>query len=218
MSFVEAGWKKDVFTCPHCGVMSGFFWVDLLEQVYAVSGPTHVTSGVAYAKCASSACRGRVIWFNERGVSSMLWPVGIGSAPSPHEAMPPEAALDYNEARAIAGHSPRGAAALLRLAVQKLCLMLGEPGRNINDDIGSLVKKGMPVEIQQALDVVRVVGNNAVHPGEIRIEDDPGVATALFGLVNAIVDNRIAQPARIKALFNALPTGAKEAIQKRDAK
>jgi hypothetical protein len=131
--------------------------------------------------------------------------------------MPPDVKADYLEARNIVGMSPRGAAALLRLSVQKLCVHLGEAGKNINDDIASLVKKGLPIQIQQALDIVRVTGNNAVHPGELRLEDDPGTATALFGLVNLIVDNRIAEPARIKQLYESLPAGARDGVAKRDS-
>jgi hypothetical protein len=40
-------------------------------------------------------------------------------------------------------------------------------------DIGELVKAGLPLEIQQSLDIVRVVGNNQVHPGILDVRDDP---------------------------------------------
>jgi hypothetical protein len=150
-------------------------------------------------------------------VAHMVWPFGMANAPLPHEDMPDDVKADYVEARGICNLSPRGAAALLRLAIQKLCKYLGESGANINTDIGALVKKGLPVQIRKALDVVRVSGNNAVHPGELDLGDKPEVVTALFGLVNLIVDNRIAEPRRIDALYGALPSGARDGIDKRDA-
>jgi hypothetical protein len=69
------------------------------------------------------------------------------------------------------------------MIIQKLMIAFGEKGENINEDIASLVKKGLEVEIQRALDVVRVVGNNAVHPGKIDLKDDGGTALALRSLI-----------------------------------
>jgi hypothetical protein len=136
--------------------------------------------------------------------------------PPPHPDMPEACKPDYDEAREICAQSPRAAAALLRLVVHKLMAILGEKGRRIDDDIGSLVKKGLPVEIQQALDYCRVVGNNAVHPGEIELNDTPEMAYELFDLLNFIVDDRISRPRQIQALYEKLPQNARAAVEKRD--
>ena len=95
---------------------------------------------------------------------------------------------------------------------------MGEEGKNINNDIGSLVSKGLPERIKKALDIVRVVGNNAVHPGVMSEEDTKEYAQKMFKLLNIIVDDRIVQPREIDDLFEGLPEGPKKAIDKRDSK
>lgn len=70
---------------------------------------------------------------------------------------------------------------------------------------------------QKALDVGRVIGNNAVHPGQIDLKDDRATAEKLFGLVNLIADIMVTQPKHIDAMFQGLPEGARKAIEKRDA-
>jgi hypothetical protein len=134
----------------------------------------------------------------------------------PNEDMPPEITLDFIEAASIFDKSPRGAAALLRLCLQKLTAHLGLKGKSLDDDIGALVKKGLDVRIQKALDVVRVIGNQAVHPGQIDLRDDRATASKLFSLVNVIVEATISTPKHIDAMFETLPDGALKAIEKRD--
>jgi hypothetical protein len=113
----------------------------------------------------------------------------------------------------------RGAAALLRLAIQKLCVHFGETGKNINDDIASLVQKGLPESIQKALDSVRVIGNEAVHPGRIDLKDDSTTAAGLFRLVNIIVEQTISNQKHIDEFFEKkLPEANRKAIRKRDGK
>ena len=92
-----------------------------------------------------------------------------------------------------------------------------EIGKNINDDIGKLVAKGLKPEIQRALDIVRVVGNEAVHPGTIDLRDDRDSASKLFGLVNRIAYDMITHPKEIAALYSELPPEKILAIEKRDA-
>jgi hypothetical protein len=139
------------------------------------------------------------------------------AAPPPSQDMPDDVKEDYNEARSVLSRSPRSSSALLRLAVQKLCIDLGGTGKNLNEDIGTLVKKGLPLQVQQALDVLRVIGNNQVHPGILDVRDDPETAAALFGLINMIVEVMITQPTHVQALFNKLPGTAQQQIQRRDA-
>ncbi|WP_321846768.1 DUF4145 domain-containing protein [Burkholderia cepacia] len=136
---------------------------------------------------------------------------------SPHEDFPAGPRGDYDEARDIFGRSPRAAVALLRLALQKLLKEIGKKGANINDDIAALVKDGLSPHVQQALDYCRVVGNNAVHPGEISLDDTPEMGVVLFEMLNLIVEQLIAQPKRVESYYAALPESARAAIEKRDA-
>ena len=138
------------------------------------------------------------------------------TAPLPNPDMPEDVKEAYLEASLISTKSPRGAAALLRLAIQTLCVHLGQSGKHINSDIANLVKAGLPVQIQKALDIVRVVGNNAVHPGVIDLDDNPNTVQALFKLINQIVQDRITQPKEIDTLYSSLPEDTREAIEKRD--
>jgi hypothetical protein len=93
------------------------------------------------------------------------------------------------------------------------------PGKDLNSDIGALVKNGLPVQVQQSLDLVRVAGNNAVHPGQIVIEDNKEHIEKFFGLVNLIVDLLIVQPAKVSAMYTTLvPPAQQQQIAARDGK
>lgn len=135
----------------------------------------------------------------------------------PNPDLPDAVMRDYLEAREVLDCSPRAAAALLRLAVQRLCSELGQSTKgNLDQAIGNLVKNGLPVSVQQALDGVRVVGNNAVHPGVIDLNDSREFAVVLFDLVNHIADRMISEPKRIAEIYAKLPQAAREAIERRD--
>lgn len=216
---IEPRFKKGAFNCPHCTAHAQMGWVNL---GYQIKGLIQEQTEFHMARCLS--CRKASIWLKaaETGDSglplppAMIWPTTL-TAPPPHPDLPAAAVADYNEARQVANASPRAAAALLRLCVQKICIALKLPGNNINNDIGELVKRGLPFAIQQAFDVVRVIGNNAVHPGEMSQDDHTERVSALFGLVNLVVQQMITQPKEIEAMYASLPKGALEAIEKRDA-
>jgi hypothetical protein len=158
-------------------------------------------------------CKKVAVWVHDRLVFPAL---RVGQ--EPNQDLPPDIIRDFEEARSILDLSPRGAAALLRLAVQKLCGFLGEPGKNINDDIGSLVSKGLNPVVHQSLDVVRVVGNEAVHPGLLDLKDDRDTAIRLLGLVNLIADQMITHPKSAQAMYEQLPEKKRQEIEARNAR
>jgi hypothetical protein len=159
------------------------------------------------------SCRQFAVWIHDH----IVYPPLPAADLAPNQDLDDDIKRDFKEASTILDASPRGAAALLRLCVQKLCKQLGEAGDNLNADIASLVQRGLDVHVQQALDIVRVVGNNAVHPGQLDIRDDRPTATTLFGLVNEIAEDLLSKPARVKALYEkVVPETARAAIAKRD--
>ena len=136
----------------------------------------------------------------------------------PNSDLPDHIRKLFDEAREIVDLSPKGAAAILRLCIQHLCKELGESGKKIDNDIASLVSKGLNPIVQKALDVVRVIGNEAVHPGEINLDDNKDIAINLFGLINLICEQMISHPKQVEALYGGLPEDKLKGIEKRNEK
>lgn len=200
--------SKKAFICPNCGVYAHHYWSDLIYWDEKLEDHSLMEEWES-AECNS--CERFSLWYRGKRV----YPIS-SKAEHPNRDMPDEIRDDFEEARTIAELSPRGAAALLRLSIQKLCKVLGEPGENLNDDIAALVSKGLDERIQKALDIVRVIDNNAVHPGELDVRDRKEEVEALFRLINEIVEQLISKPKRLKELYEALPIGARESIERRN--
>lgn len=209
--------EQPAYHCPHCNVLSEQTWSDNINCGFVYYPPQGGQQHTSYrlknsmtAKCGH--CGDVSFWVNLK----MVYPL-TGNVEPANPDLPTDVLSDYNEAKDIVNISPRGAAALLRLSLQKLCGHIGEKGKNINDDIANLVKRGLPVQLQQALDSVRVIGNHAVHPGQIDLNDKPDTAFALFSFVNIICDYFITQPKKIAVVFGNLPDKDKQNIAKRDS-
>lgn len=208
---------KAAFHCPWCGVLAAQQWNDLH---FSTSGGARTYGSAKFATCTN--CQRRTYWvdMSEREQLAryrMLKPLGH-AGPSPHIDMPNDVKTDFEEARGILTLSPRGACALLRLAAQKLVDDLEPGGGDLSQKIGRLVQKGLPVQAQQAIDLLRVIGNNAVHPGEMDLRDDTDTATGLLNVLNFIVQDRIAQPKAIQKMFGSVPQAAREGIENRGSK
>lgn len=206
--------KGSAYNCPLCGAYAKQHWYVTAKVIVRHSGTSldGIINNNNISEC--DHCGKHSFWKTNK----MIYPYS-GNAPLPNADLPDDIKEDYTEARNIIELSPRGAVALLRLAIQRLCMYLGEPGKNINTDIGNLVAKGLPLKMQKALDSVRVVGNNAVHPGVIDLKDDIEIARKLFAFVNIIADVMITQPNEIDKFYDeTIPENLKKAINKRDGK
>ncbi len=211
MSFVQPNVNKASFTCPTCQTVALQRWSNLHVTMSGVHGNQSVAMP-RYRVNRCDACDALGIWLD----AQLVFPVSDLTI-EPNSDMPASVKKDFVEAILVFKSSPKASAALLRLAVQRCCIELGLKGENLNSDIGELVRRGLPEQVRQSLDVVRVIGNNQVHPGTMDVNDRPEIALTLFKLVNIIVEYLISNPKRISELFDSLPEGARAQIERRDA-
>ena len=65
---------------------------------------------------------------------------------------------------------------------------------------------------------MRVIGNNAVHPGKIDLSDDRATAERLFRLLNLITENMISEPKHVAEFYDDLPEKELAVVERRDRK
>lgn len=226
MKYIAPEIDLKIFTCPICNSISGQKWKtwELLcdsEDAYGLFPPNFfpikfeneeqekIVDRLKLSTC--DACEEYHIWLNDK----MIFPI-VSNIPVANEDMPETVKAVYNEAREVQSISKKSAAALLRLGVQLLCKELGESGENINNDIASLVSKGLDSSVQKMLDTLRIVGNNAVHPGEIDLDDRNDISVSLFSLLNFIVDEMISKPKKIEEMYGVIPENLRNKIDIRN--
>lgn len=207
-------WLREAASENYSIINDIFSKEDALDPTYSESSESQwvkrIYVNTFFSRCF--ACARASIWVGGK----LVFP-RHASEHKPNDDLPDSARRDFEEAARIVDDSPRGAAALLRLSVEKLCSSLGKSG-SIDQMIQSLVDDGLPKRVQKALDVVRVVGNEAVHPGTIDLNDSPQTAHALFSLVNILAESMISEPRRIDEMFDELPEAKRDGIRQRDAR
>jgi len=238
--------ESNKFRCPHCQILATQSWfnadiagsismsiindiylnhrsdIDSFIQKYIVQFLNRadnnfqkrlyqfVPKGLSVATCSS--CEKFTLWVNKQIVFPRKTII-----PPPNEDLEENIKDLYMEAATILPDSPKGSTALLRLALQMLLKQVGKSGKKINDDIGELVSEGLSPKIQQALDLLRVIGNNAVHPGQINLDDNTEVAEKLFSILNFIADELITKPKELEVLYaDLIPLETQEHIKQRD--
>src|SRR5262249_736659 len=89
---------------------------------------------ISYCFSCSQMC----LWVDDQ----LVWPTR--TSPKPELHVVPDEPREYEEASQALEASPRGAAALLRLTIEKLCKELGVSGESLKDDI--------PISVRQHVD------------------------------------------------------------------
>lgn len=229
--FYPPAHARSEFHCPHCGVYAHQLWshIEGVGDRHSNHNPfageyTHLSNlhetdsfkglmGEEYTISYCEHCGEIALWNN----AQIIFPK-TELTDDPNDDLSDEIKLLYNEARAVVNDSPRAAAALIRLALQLLCKDLGGKGKNINEDIKTLVARGLDSRVQKAMDTLRVVGNNGAHPGEINLNENREKVIKMFDIINFIAQKMITEPSELDRFFDDLPEGVKRAIDSRDKK
>jgi len=206
--YIPPKFLLDGFNCPHCGAFAHQTWHNTMSNEIQ----HHQTNFIQDSQISICfKCGNAAYWIKK----DMVYPL-LSIAPLPPNDMPDDVKKIYIEARNVLNSSPRAAAALLRLAIELLMPHLNAEGNDLNAKIHFLVKNGLDPKISMALDSVRVIGNHAVHPGLIEIDDDNSLALKLFSLINIIIDSTITKDRRIEELHKLIPEKERTAIERRD--
>ena len=219
MTYIAPEYKSKKFTCPHCQAIAHQNWNHIASardgHFFIPTDDFNINNTVyrytSTSKCGH--CKKLCFWFNGK----MIFPANVAGVPPCHQDMPEQCQGLYDEAKNIFNQSPRAAAALLRLCTERLVQVLtGKEKIALNTGIQELVKSGLPKQIQKALDICRITGNDAVHPNEIG-DDNAEIAGQLFALLNIIVDNQITQPKELDSFAQKVITPEKQQhIDQRD--
>lgn len=134
------------------------------------------------ATCIS--CEKPSLWIH----GEMVWPE-LPSIP-PSEYMPDDVRAAYMEAQAVISRSPRCSCAMLRLALERLCIHRNGTGNSLRAKVLSLK---LSPEVEKLCDACRLVGNDAVHEGVLFVDDTDTyeVARTLSMFINWITERTI---------------------------
>jgi len=215
MTYITPSFEEWKFTCPNCDAIAKQDWniLEYEEENWVVVKSKCHNCEELWIWFTNNTTR--MHWYYEWNDFKMIYPKKI-SVPLPNSDLEQGIQDDYLEAANILNDSPRWAGALLRFSLQNLMIQLWEDWQNINKNIWELVKKWLNPTIQKALDSVRIIGNEAVHPWELDLKDDINTVTKIFWLINVIANALITIPKQIEEDYWKLPEGKIEWVENRD--
>ena len=120
-----------------------------------------------------------------------LWVGGLLVFPTRIDKTPALVEEDLEEAAAILNKFPRGATALMRVCIQKLVPLLKENGKELSDDISSLMRKGLEMEMQQAMEVLEFLRGDSAQLNSLESQADRETALRLLDSLKAVLERRM---------------------------
>ena len=146
---------------------------------------------IMLSKCDN--CRQISYWHNDKKIYPQ-----IGDNPPPNQYLSEDIQKIYNEANSIANLSDRGTRGLLRLALDKLLTDLGIKGDKLHQKIQAL--KDSSNQTYHQAEIIRLLGNDAVHVEKLISEDIP--TEFMFEFINLITERLIELPQKTTELHN----------------
>ena len=185
---------SNTFKCPHCKVVSQQRWDSI--TTFHVKGHNYVKGeiniqtrkdGKNFHMSICDRCSIPSFWLEE----DMIYPIS-NPYPEPNDDLSEQAKIMYNKAASVATICSEAACAMLRKVLEIMLNDIGKSG-TIYKMIGDLKKEGLDDDLVDDLNIVRVIGNQAVHPGTIDFNDTVEV-DMLFELINDLSDVLITKP------------------------
>ncbi len=217
--YLTDGLHAHIIFCPKCHSNNQHY----TQQLYYKNGAGH-TVEAQFVRHVCAMCNKVSYDYYEKDKSSIdynfyrIIPQGAPvNEPQPNPDLPEPCKDTYAEASHVFEHSPRAAAALLRLCLQQLLEHLGYSG-TINSMIKETVAKGVPAHIQQFMDYARHHGNTAAHGNDLTIdpEERRDNAEFMFTVVNTVAEYLITRPRQAQENYDKLPESIRQQIAKRD--
>ena len=79
----------------------------------------------------------------------------------------------------------------MRVCIQKLMPLLKQNGKYLDASMSSLVRKGLEVDIQQAMEVLQILKNDLVQPTSLDTQEDKEMALRFVDSLKAILERRM---------------------------
>ncbi len=226
----STGLGTDIFFCEKCKAQCQHYTVPLIKDNYH-NGDRFITGIKKIAVVTCTQCETQSYDLYEiTQYDSMsnrieytfyrIYPLSIPlNIETPNSYLPQNIIEIYKEAAYVFNYSPRAAATLLRLAMQLLLEHMNfrkKDSDTLNTMIGNAVQAGVPVSIQQAMDIMRYHGNESAHHLMLNPDETKENTLFLFSAINTIAYTLIENPSKIRECYNKIPETIRDSITQRD--